>query len=198
MFRRTKKSQGASWKTQQEARHFALSGHFGHIPHFYFDELVPGLSSDQLQMEMSVITTRWRYKLTQRLIFRHRKWHVLYFDALLLAALPWSSLSVLFCIFWQTDIFFDRRTFVCPSVCPYYFFFLTDRQTEIFSSVCLSIKKKKKKKKKFRTDRRTKKCPSVKKYKIIQTDCKKIRPCRLWFDFHRPTSLYLPINKNSL
>ena len=37
MFRRTKKSQGALWKTQQEARHFAFSGHFGHIPHFYFD-----------------------------------------------------------------------------------------------------------------------------------------------------------------
>ena len=58
-----------------------------------------------------------------------------------------------------------------------FFFLLTDRQTEIFSSVCLSVKKSKKisgqtdekmsvclsvKKKKFYwTDRRTKKCPSV-------------------------------------
>ena len=54
------KSLIALWKTQQEARHFAFSGHFGHIPHFYFDVLVPGFSSDRLQIEMSVITTRWR------------------------------------------------------------------------------------------------------------------------------------------
>ena len=34
----------------KEVRHFGFSGHFGHIPHFYFDVLVPGLSSDQLQL----------------------------------------------------------------------------------------------------------------------------------------------------
>ena len=40
----TEKSLGALWKSQQEAHHLAFSGHFGHIPHFYFDVLVPGLS----------------------------------------------------------------------------------------------------------------------------------------------------------
>ena len=65
---------GALWKSQQEARHFAFSGHFGHIPHFYFDVLVPGLSSDQLLIKMSLITTTWTYKLTERSIFRHTVW----------------------------------------------------------------------------------------------------------------------------
>ena len=60
MTRQTKKSLGAIGKTQQEACYFAFSGHFGHIPHFFFDTLVPGFSSDQLQIEMSVIMTRWR------------------------------------------------------------------------------------------------------------------------------------------
>ena len=46
----TKKPQGALWKTQQEVRHFAFSGHFGHIQHFYFDVLVVELSSNQLQI----------------------------------------------------------------------------------------------------------------------------------------------------
>ena len=51
--RQTEKPQGALWKSQQEVRHFAFSGHFGHIQHFYFDVLVPGLSSDQLKILMS-------------------------------------------------------------------------------------------------------------------------------------------------
>ena len=33
--RHTKKSQGALWKSQQEVRHFAFSGHFGHIQHVF-------------------------------------------------------------------------------------------------------------------------------------------------------------------
>ena len=70
----TEKSLGALWKSQQEARHFAFSGHFGHIPHFYFDVLVPGLSSDQLLIKMSLITTTWTYKLTERSIFCHTVW----------------------------------------------------------------------------------------------------------------------------
>ena len=49
MTRKTRKSQGALSKTQQEARHFALSGY---IPHFYCEVLIPGLTSDQLQIEM--------------------------------------------------------------------------------------------------------------------------------------------------
>ena len=55
MTRQTKKVRGAIGKKQQEARHFDFSGHIGHFPYFYFDELVPGLSSDQLHIEMIVI-----------------------------------------------------------------------------------------------------------------------------------------------
>ena len=69
-----KKSGGAIGKKQQEACNVAFSGHFGHIPHFYFAVLVTGLTSDQLQIEMSVISTRWRYKLTQRSIVRQTMW----------------------------------------------------------------------------------------------------------------------------
>ena len=70
----TEKSLGALWKSQQEVRHFAFSGHFGHISHFYFAVLVPGLSSHQRLIKMSVITTTWTYKLTERSIFRHTVW----------------------------------------------------------------------------------------------------------------------------
>ena len=51
MTRQTKKSKCALWKTHQEAHHFGFSGHLPHLPHFYFDKLVPGLSSDQLHTE---------------------------------------------------------------------------------------------------------------------------------------------------
>ena len=59
----TRRTKSLEVHCEQEARHFGFSGHFAHFRHFYFDELVVGLSSDQLHIEMSVISTRWRYKL---------------------------------------------------------------------------------------------------------------------------------------
>ena len=63
MFRTDKR---VSWsmheKRNRKAAILHLVCHFGHFPHFYFDKLVSGLSSDQLHIEMNVISTRWRYK----------------------------------------------------------------------------------------------------------------------------------------
>ena len=78
-----KKSQGALWKKQQEVRHFEFRGHFSHIPHFFFDVLVVEFSSDQLQIQMSVITTRLRKKLIKGFFFRHTVW-------------PWRGVKVWF------------------------------------------------------------------------------------------------------